>query len=173
MSPSPLKSTRGRGRGRGKPRGGGRGRGAGRGNSGFAPRATPAAVEFVAFKGSRGKGGHRVKKSENARIQALYHRKHALKHQFKQVAIMQRDALDTLAEKALHLAADPNYHKTLPEYTEVTNELNARYSRVVDRLNADLKIRQDYLRRQREMNEDYDRQLFEVSFDIDPLLRQI
>jgi hypothetical protein len=151
----------------------GRGGRGGRGGSGFAARGTPA-LEFVqAFvKVNRGKGGHRVKKSDNARIQALYHRKHALRHQFKQVAQFQRDALDTLAEKALDLMTDPNYHKTLPEYQETTKALAARYQRVVDNLETDLKIKQEYLRKQLAMNEDYTRQFYDVSFIITSFVKQ-
>jgi hypothetical protein len=164
VSPSPSRNvgTRGRGRG-GRRRGGGRGRGAGRGGSGFAARGTPAQEFVPAFvKGARGKGGHRVKKSENARIQAFYHRRLDLRHAYKQVALKQRAALEILAEKSLDSLSDPNYHKTLPEFDEVTTALKTRYEKVVDRLDAQLKVQQEFLRSQLVMKEEYENKKYQV-----------
>jgi hypothetical protein len=115
-------------------------------------------------KGGRGKGGHRVKKSDNARIQALYHRKHALKLHFKQVASLQRDALEELSLKTLKsLRDDLTYHTHLPEYKETTLALDERYAKVKNRLNAEFHVKEEYLRKMLAMNEDYANRQHEVS----------
>jgi hypothetical protein len=153
ISPSPIpdrpiRGGHGRGRGRGRGRGG---RGA-RGGSGLTSRGTPA-VEFVPsiVKGGRGRGGHRVKKSDNARIQALYHRKHALKLQYRQVALLQRDALKELSQKSLkRLNEDPNYHTSLPEFFEATKAIDEKYAEVMQKIEAERLIKEDYLKRKLE-----------------------
>lgn len=152
------------GRGRGRGRGGrGRGRG-GRGGSGIGSRGTPVAESPVAPKAMRGRGGHRVKKSDNARIQALYHRRAALKHQYKQVASFQKIALLVLAEKSLDtIKGDAHYHETLPEYTETTQALNDAYQKRIDKLNSEYTLRKDYLQRQLNQNQEYAVMQFMVS----------
>lgn len=152
------------GRGRGRGRGGrGRGRG-GRGGSGLGSRGTPVAESPVAPKALRGRGGHRVKKSDNARIQALYHRRAALKHQYKQVASFQKTALLVLAEKSLEtIKADFHYHETLPECTETTQALDDAYQKRIDKLNSDFRLKQAYLQRQLAQNQEYVAMQFMVS----------
>ena len=114
-------------------------------------------------KGGRGKGGHRVKKSDNARIQALYHRKHALKLHFKQVASLQRDALEDLSLKTLKfLQEDPDYHAHLPEYKETTRALDERYAKVKNRLSSEFQVKEEYFRKMLKMNEDYTNRQHEV-----------
>ncbi|CAG8981777.1 hypothetical protein HYALB_00004719 [Hymenoscyphus albidus] len=150
------------GRGRGRGRGGrGRGRG-GHGGSGIGSRGTPVVESPVAPKALRGRGGHRVKKSDNARIQALYHRRAALKHQYKQVASWQKSALLVIADKSLdRLKADSHYHESLPEFDEVTQGLKEAYQKRVDKLNAEFFMRKDYLDRQLVQNQEYEEMRFE------------
>jgi hypothetical protein len=91
-------------------------------------------------RGGRGRGGGRVKKSDNARIQALYHRKKDLKGQFKQVAAIQKDALSELALKSLESAEDLEYLRSLPEHEEVTNALLERHKKITTQHEARMKI---------------------------------
>ena len=129
-------------RGGGRPRGRGRGRGGrgGRGGAANSARGTPSRDLLLPHvRGGRGRGGGRVKKSDNARIQALYHRKKDLKGQFKQVAAIQKDALSELALKSLESAEDLEYLRSLPEFEEVTNGLLERHKNVTAQNEARMK----------------------------------
>ncbi|TVY56912.1 hypothetical protein LSUE1_G009655, partial [Lachnellula suecica] len=158
----------GRGRGRGRWGGwGSRGGRGGRGNSNLPSRSTPAAESSPsAPKVSRGRGGHRVKKSDNARIQALYHRRAALKHQYKQVAYFQKVALVSMAEKSLEAAkANPNYHKTFDEFDKTTQALNDLYKKRREQLNEAYELKKAYLYDLEEKNEEYERERYEAAVD--------
>jgi hypothetical protein len=129
-------------RGGGRPRGRGRGRGGrgGRGGAVNSARGTPSRdLLQPPVRGGRGRGGGRVKKSDNARIQALYHRKKDLKGQFKQVAAIQKDALSELALKSLDSIEDLEYLRSLPEFKEVTNALIERHKKVTARHESRMK----------------------------------
>ena len=116
------------------------------------------------MKGARGRGGHRIKKSNNARIQALYYRKHALKQHYKAVAILQREALAVLADKSLKsLADDPNFHTTIPEFDETNKALEERYEQAIDKLETERRVKADYAQKQFEMNQEYANKQYEVS----------
>lgn len=126
--PGPEPAKRGS-RGGGRPRGRGRGRGGrgGRGGAANSARGTPSRdLLQPPVRGGRGRGGGRVKKSDNARIQSLYHRKRDLKGQFKQVAALQKEALSELSLKSLQSLEDFAYLKSLPEFEETTNALAKR-----------------------------------------------
>jgi hypothetical protein len=129
-------------RGGGRPRGRGRGRG-GRGSRGGAAnsaRGTPARdLNQSLARGGRGRGGGRVKRSDNARIQALYHRKKDLKLQFRQVAAVQREALTELSQRSLESLDDPGYLESLPEFKEVTEAVEERYKKVTGLQDAQMK----------------------------------
>lgn len=137
----------------------------GRGNSSAASRSTPAAESSPsAPKGLRGRGGHRVKKSDNARIQALYHRRAALKHQYKQVAYFQKAALISMAEKSLETAKeDPNYHKTFEEYGKTTQALSDIYMRRFNQLFEEYEMKKNYLIDLNEKDQEYERSRYQVS----------
>lgn len=153
-------------RGGGRPRGRGRGRGGrgGRGGAANSARGTPSRdLLQPPFRGGRGRGGGRVKKSDNARIQALYHRKKDLKGQFKQVAAVQKEGLTELAQKSLESLEDPKYHEILPEYVETTKALNERYRRVIDVYEARMKIEVAFALRQLEAKVNYKQREFKVS----------
>jgi hypothetical protein len=167
-APATPKATRGGFRGRGRGRGrwwGYRGRGASRGGSAAGSRSTPAAESSPSAPKSlgRGRGGHRVKKSDNARIQALYHRRAALKHQYKQVAYFQKAALISIAEKSLDAAkTDPNYHKTFDEYNKTTQALDAVYKKRYQQLIEEYELKKDYLYDLEAKNEEYEKSRYEV-----------
>lgn len=140
--PEPEPAKRGS-RGGGRPRGRGRGRGGrgGRGGAANSARGTPSRdLLQPPVRGGRGRGGGRVKKSDNARIQALYHRKKDLKGQFKQVAAIQKDGLSELALKSLHSIADFAYLRSLPEFDEVTDSLVDRYKKITACHDARMRI---------------------------------
>ena len=115
----------------------------------MASRATPTVeVAQATVKGSRGRGGHRVKRSGNPRIQVLYYRKQALRYHYKHVAQLQKGALDILAKKSLKmLQDDPNLYKTLPAYDQTMRELDAQYQKVQDRLDARERMEREYIER--------------------------
>ena len=140
--PEPEPAKRGS-RGGGRPRGRGRGRGGrgGRGGAANSARGTPSRdLLQPPVRGGRGRGGGRVKKSDNARIQSLYHRKKDLKGQFKQVAAIQRDALSEVSSKSLELIEDIDYLRSIPEFEAVTDELIERHKKVMARHEAEAKI---------------------------------
>ncbi|TVY30085.1 hypothetical protein LHYA1_G002523 [Lachnellula hyalina] len=170
-TPATPKSTRGGFRGRRGGRGrwgwGYRGARGGRGGSGAGPRSTPATESSPsAPKALRGRGGHRVKKSDNARIQALYHRRAALKHQFKQVAFYQKAALISIAEKALEAAKfDPNYHKNFEEFNTTTEALNDVYKNRRKQLMEEYELKEAYLIGLRDKNKEYAGSQYEAAIE--------
>jgi hypothetical protein len=155
-----------------RPGRGGRGRGGGRGGSAAASRATPASETVQApVKVGRGRGGHRVKKSGNPRIQALYYRKQDLRYHYKAIAQLQKGALDILATKSLDmLQDDPIIYKTFPEYDETMRELDAQYQKVQDRLDARMKLEKDYLERRFAAENEFAIQKHHVSPSLEPYL---
>jgi hypothetical protein len=158
FEPSPRGGFRGRGRGRGRSRGR-------IGRNGRIPVSKVETLPGAALPGkpSRGRGGHRVKKSSNARIQSLYHRKQLLRTQYKQVALLQRAALESLSEKSLlAMTEDPKYHETLPEFKIVTEALAARFAERIMLLKAQNDMQKKYLEQQRLLNEEYTKGVFEV-----------
>lgn len=159
---------RGRGRGRGRIRGGGK---IGRNGNSKIPIAKGSVVDInaggmmVPGKTSRGRGGHRVKKSSNARIQSLYHRKQLLKTQYKQVALLQRVALDVISDKSLQaMSEDPKYHETLPEFLIVREQLAARYAERIAVLEAQRAVQLEYAEKQRLLGENYTKGVYEVCY---------
>ncbi|RFU33234.1 hypothetical protein B7463_g3106, partial [Scytalidium lignicola] len=151
-------SYRGRGGGRGRGRGRGRGgRGGGRGGRATAAAATgdgPDDVVGAVLKPTRGKGGHRVKRSDNARIQSLYLRKHNIKTQYRHVLQYQKKALDLIAEKSLDMMLDdPKFHERLPEYFETKNNLDLIYKKKIEQFDRDAKIHRDYLSKLRSIKD--------------------
>ncbi|KAM3065674.1 hypothetical protein ACMFMG_011381 [Clarireedia jacksonii] len=179
VPPSPLESepphdfeppaSRGGFRGRGR----GRGRTRGRvGRMGRVPvskhetttSTTSTTLPAVPGKTStRGRGGHRVKKSSNARIQSLYHRKQLLRTQYKQVALLQRAALESLAEKSLlAVQEDPKFHEGLPEFGIVVEALAKRFKERKGLLERQYEVQKRYLERQRVLNEEYTRGVYET-----------
>ncbi|KAM0317354.1 hypothetical protein ACHAO8_002452 [Botrytis cinerea] len=164
----PRGGFRGRGRGRGRIRGGGR---VGRNGTAKIPVARAGGAEILAGaaggKATRGRGGHRVKKSSNARIQSLYHRKQLLKTQYKQVALLQRVALDVISDKSLQaMSEDPKYHETLPEYQMVMDQLAERYEERVALLKEQRRIQLEYAKKQRQFGEDYTRGVYETRVEL-------
>lgn len=163
--PEPEPAKRGS-RGGGRPRGRGRGRGGrgGRGGAANSARGTPSRdLLQPPVRGGRGRGGGRVKKSDNARIQALYHRKKDLKGQFKQVAAIQKEALSELALKSLESAEDLEYFRALPEFREVTSGLLERYRKVTTQNQARMKSDVAFANRQLKNNFIYTSRGFKVS----------
>ncbi|APA10435.1 predicted protein [Sclerotinia sclerotiorum 1980 UF-70] len=159
---------RGRARGRGRIRGTGR---VGRIGNAKIPMTKMGGVDINASvaggKSSRGRGGHRVKKSSNARIQSLYHRKQLLKTQYKQVALLQRVALDVISDKSLQaMSEDPKYHETLPEYQIVTDQLAAKYAERVALLEAHRMVQLEYAEKQRLLGEGYTRGVYETRVEL-------
>lgn len=161
-------SYRGRGGGRGRGRGRGRGgRGGGRGGRNAAGAVvgdggedTPGAV----LKPTRGKGGHRVKRSDNARVQSLYLRKHNIKTQYRHILQYQKKALDLIAEKSLDMMLeDPKAHERLPEYFQTKNGLDLIYRKKLESFDKDAKIRKDYLAKIRDIKDVIARKQFAVS----------
>jgi len=96
-------------------------------------------------------------------MQALYHRRSALKHQFKNLAQIQKEALDLIAEKALSALQEHDYYKSLPEYEVTTSELAVMYERVQKQLDAREKLEREYLIKKQAMDEEYAEQVFQVS----------
>jgi hypothetical protein len=136
--PEPEPAKRGS-RGGGRPRGRGRGRGGrgGRGGAVNSARGTPSRdLLQPPVRGGRGRGGGRVKKSDNARIQSLYHRKRDLKGQFKQVAALQKEALAELSLKSLQSLEDFALFQSLPEFKETTDALTQRFKKATALLDA-------------------------------------
>lgn len=151
---------RGRGRGRGRSRGGGR---MARNGNAVLRSASDLNAMVAGGKPSRGRGGHRVKKSSNARIQSLYHRKQLLKTQYKQVALLQRAALDAIAEKSLQEMSDnPKYHETLPEFQVLMEKLAKKHAARVALLEAQRAVQLQGVERQRLLAEEYTRGVYEV-----------
>lgn len=148
--PEPEPTKRGS-RGGGRPRGRGRGRGGrgGRGGASNSARGTPSRdLLQPSIRGGRGRGGGRVKKSDNARIQALYHRKKDLKSQFKQIAAIQKEGLTELANKSLESIEDLEYLKSLPEFEEVAHALVEQHKKVTSQLEAQLQTDVAFARNQ-------------------------
>jgi len=139
-------------------RGGYRGRGkGGRGRGGrLASARDPLEESEVILVGGKGRGGFRVKKSENPRIQSLYHRRAALRHQFKIIANLQRAALEAYADKILvELKADPEAHTHVPEFKKVTGGLGEVFDDLLEKTEARHKIYREYLARRKERDEEY------------------
>lgn len=156
-----LRGSRGRGRGgRGRGRGGPRG-GRGGWKRGGGATASARGANFMDAPRGRGKHG-RVKTSNDARIQALYNRKYALKQQFKMVAGFQREALEVLGDKALELMEDRNYYKAHPEYEEVTQAIADRHQQVNQVIASKFKMEKEQAERELFQTSDYAKQLFEV-----------
>lgn len=146
------------GRGRGRGRRGGRGRG----GAALGGRGGPSVI-FVPGIG-RGKGGYRVKKSDNARIQSLYHRRQILKQQFRQIGAFQRTALEALADKSTELLKTGlEAHEKQPEFETVIQGLDQKYQERLDQLDRLCEQEKEYLERQRAMKDDYALQQFRVS----------
>ncbi|ESZ97994.1 hypothetical protein SBOR_1607 [Sclerotinia borealis F-4128] len=159
---------RGRGRGRGKIRGAGRVRRNGNAKV-HVSKVTDLDVNagMAGGKTFRGRGGHRVKKSSNARIQSLYHRKQLLKTQYKQVALLQRAALDTIADKSLQATSeDPKYHETLPEFVRICDQLVAKYEERVALLEAQRTFQLQNAEKQRFLAEQYTKGVYETKVDM-------
>lgn len=140
-------------------RGGYRGRGKGgrgRGGKAVSTRDAPEESEVIITVG-RGRGGFRVKKSENPRIQSLYHRRAALRHQFKAIANLQRACLEALAEKSVQvLKEDPEAHTRVPQFSEVTSGLGEVFDDLMKKTEAKLRIHRAYLAQRKERNEEYE-----------------
>jgi hypothetical protein len=114
-------------------------------------------------KNGRGKAG-RIKKSDNARIQALLYRKHAIRQQFKLVANIQREALAIVSEKALEkVAKEPTYHESLPEFGDTMGALKKKFDDVNEKMDREFAVNKAYLERQLAMNLDYENRRYEVS----------
>jgi hypothetical protein len=76
--------------------------------------------------------------------------------QYKQVASLQRDALEELSNKTLKfLIDDPSYHTRLAEFNETTRALDERYARVLDQLEAERKLKAEYFQKRLVIDEDY------------------
>ncbi|QSZ30641.1 hypothetical protein DSL72_000199 [Monilinia vaccinii-corymbosi] len=159
---------RGRGRGRGRIRGGGRAAKTGNAKMPISKSGLEMSAGGVAgAKTSRGRGGHRVKKSSNARIQSLYHRKQLLKTQYKQVALLQRVALDAISDKSLQeMIENPKYHETLPEFQVVSEQLAARHAERVALLEAQRALQLQYVEKQRVLGEEYTRGVYETRVEL-------
>lgn len=141
-------------------RGGYRGRGKGgrgRGGKMVSTRDQPEESEVVIVSGSgRGRGGFRVKKSENPRVQSLYHRRAALRHQFKIIANLQRAALEAYAEKILEeLKSNPEAHTHVPEFAKVSSGLGEVFDELLKKTDARLRIYREYLEQRKEKDEEY------------------
>jgi hypothetical protein len=163
-APPSSRGRGGRGRGRGRGRGG---RGGGRGGRNAAPAAVgegPEDAAGTAPKSTRGKGGHRVKKSDNARVQSMYLRKHNVKAQYKHVLQYQKKALDVIAEKSLDMVLeDPKAHEKIPEYFQTKAELDLIYRKRIELLDKEAKMRTEYLAKIRAIKEEITRKQFAVS----------
>ncbi len=181
---APPLSGRGRGtRGRGGR--GGRGfRGGRGGRGGRSSTATPviqsSQSNAVASRKAavRGRGRGRARRNgENPRIQALLDRKSDLKRHFKAVALLHRDALGQIREKALAMTkSDPNFHKTLPQYGMIQEELKKRHEDVTIDYEVEHNLKIGYAQRQKAMDDAYVNQQFHVSQLIlftDPVLTSI
>ena len=156
-----MPPSRGRGRGRGRPS---RNAAQSTRQSSAAVDKTSAGIQKPSVRGGRGRGGYRVKQSHNPRIQAIYHRKNALKAQFTQIALAQREALDALAQKSLDLLnQDAKYHENLPEFDEVQKELDKRYQTRIDQLNKDLEFQSKFLENHLQMSLEYERRRYDVN----------
>lgn len=154
--------TRGRGRGRG--RGGRGGRGGGRIANGDHPEPSETSNPTVT---TRGRGGYRVKKSENPYIQALYHRRAAIRNQYKAIGNIQRAALEALAEKSIEtLQKDFLAHTKLPAFDQAAKKLGEIFDSTITVAESQLKYRSEFYRRDKENKEEYERQLHHVSFAI-------
>lgn len=138
-------------------RGGYRGRGkGGRGRGGKLASTRDLDESEVIIAGGRGRGGFRVKKSENPRIQSLYHRRAALRHQFKIIANLQRAALEAYADKILvELKSDPEAHMHVPEFKKVSSGLGEVFDDLLKRTEARHKIHREYLAQRKERDEEY------------------
>lgn len=141
-------------------RGGTRGRGrGGRGRAGrlMTSREAPEESEVMAPVSGRGRGGYRVKKSENPRIQSMYHRRAALRHHYKAIANLQRAALEALAEKSLEtLKSDPEAHARLPAFDKVGRGLGECFDTLVNTTEAKLRIHREFLEKKRENDFQYE-----------------
>ncbi|KAI9645970.1 hypothetical protein NHQ30_005407 [Ciborinia camelliae] len=181
LAPSPMDSEnldldasiplrggfRGRGRGRGRIRGGGRMAKNGNAKIPISKLGVEVNAGMAGGKTFRGRGGHRVKKSSNARIQSLYHRKQLLKTQYKQVALLQRAALDVISDKSLQEMSDnPKYHETLPEFQIVSEQLAARYAERVALLEAQRAVQLQYVEKQRVLGEEYTKGVYETHVEL-------
>ncbi|KAH8815597.1 hypothetical protein F5884DRAFT_667930 [Xylogone sp. PMI_703] len=158
-------SYRGRGGGRGRGRGRGRGgRGGGRGGRNTTVTGVGDGTDDIGsavLKPTRGKGGHRVKRSDNARIQSLYLRKHNIKTQYRHVLQYQKKALDLIAEKSLDMMLDdPKAHEHLPEYFETKNNLDLVYKNKIALFDRQAKMHRDYLARIHSIKDEIARKQF-------------
>lgn len=159
-----------RGRGRGRGRGGRGGRGGGRIVNGDHTEPSETSIPTVT---SRGRGGYRVKKSENPYIQALYHRRAAIRNQYKAIGNIQRAALEALGEKSIEiLQKDFLAHTKLPAFDQTAKKLGEIFDKTITVAEAQLKYKSDFYRRDKENKEEYERQLHHVSLDI-PVVREI
>lgn len=125
-APSPAKPTRG-----GYRRGGLSGRGG--------ARKTITRKTTVAKRGgNRGRGRGRNKTYDHPRVQSAYERSKELRELYSDVSSAMKPALERLAEHTLNqMIEDPEFHKRVPEYTAIQNELDDRLESTLQRLEAE------------------------------------
>lgn len=96
-------------------------------------------------------------------MQALYHRKHALRQQYKLIVQIQKEGLGILAEKSLELVKDLHYHENLAEFDKLSASLKARSdanNKVVDK---EYEYKRAYAAKKLAMDLDYQERLHKVS----------
>ncbi|UQC78179.1 uncharacterized protein CLUP02_03655 [Colletotrichum lupini] len=103
-----------------------KGRGRGRGRKAVAPKKEPPKPVATAGTGRRG----RFKQFSDDKVQANYERQRELKAQYAALANAVKPALQDLASRSIDtLTNDKDYHKTVPEFKVIEDNLGARFER--------------------------------------------
>lgn len=137
-------------------------RGGAKANAKAKPTPKIAAAQVLQGRGRR-RGGRR-KASVNPRIDALNIRAGELKAQYVAIAKLQRQAMEVLAERSIDsMMKDSDYHKSFPEYDEVTEELQSMYQKRLEEIQTEQDLEEELARRTLECQEYIARQQLEVS----------
>lgn len=145
----------------------GRGGFRGRGFSGRGGGRKPVARKTVITKrgGNRGRGRGRNKTYDHPHVQAAYERSKELRDMYSDVSSAMKPALEKLAEHTLtQIIDDPDFHKQVPEYSAIQNELDSRFKATLQRLEAEERLKLQVTSTKYELEDEISHEKFTVSF---------
>lgn len=157
-APSPAKPSRGGYRGRG-----------GFSGRGGARKAVARKTVIAKRGGNRGRGRGRNKTYDHPHVQAAYERSKELRDVYQDVSSAMKPALEKLAEHTLtQMVDDPEFHKQVPEYSAIQNEIDDRLEATLRRLEAEERVKLQVIGTKYEIENEISHEKFIVSL---PLLR--
>ncbi|KAH6654394.1 hypothetical protein BKA67DRAFT_658693 [Truncatella angustata] len=155
-SPAPSPARPGRG---GYRRGGFSGRGGARKTINRKPVVTKRG-------GNRGRGRGRNKTYDHPRVQSAYERSKELRDLYSDVSSAMKPALERLAEHTLNqMIEDPEFHKKVPEYAAIQNELDTRLETTLRRLDAEEILRLHIVAEKHQLEDEISHEKFTNGYD--------